>query len=159
MSSSCRILNSLGEFSDLVELNGLQNTIFTEENFALSVQDVDVSNFVTESFVVNLGSTEQAMNGTLDSSSSLTTASAPNSSATASLTISQGVFSKSTDKMQRLTYSLFLSGSLFPLNSSNLSLASIIVAVRVKDYVSANTASPQSTINVSFLVPEPVSNW
>lgn len=163
--SSCRLLNSLGEFTDLLQLNGTPGAIFTEENFALSIKDVDVSEFVTESFVVNLGSAEQAIDGTLNSSSSLMTVPTPNTSATASLTVSQEVFGGSTDKMQRLSYSLFLSGSLFPLSSCNQSvacnqsLASIIVAVRVKNYSDVNADSQESPpINISFLVPEPVSD-
>lgn len=68
MSLSYSILGSLGTFLDNLDLSSSTQrtsdnlTVFSYDTFALQVQDIDTGSFNGQSFLVVLGSVEEAMN-------------------------------------------------------------------------------------------------
>ena len=105
--------------------------ILTRESYAILVEDIDTDSFVGETLTVDLedafkqGNTieESALNKEEGTNSSL------NKRFTATVRVPRSIFKDDTDQKQRLSYSVFVRGSLF-LNQ-NASQQSIIVGVRV----------------------------
>ena len=165
------MLESLENFLDKVEVeqdvNGTNNqTVFAFETFALQIQDLDPQEYQGQTFSVDLGSVEEAMNmeqnieeGDLVTSETVMEVV---TGATASMQLPEDLL-ESLDSCtftinsnlisatpQRLSYSVFLSDVLFQnLNQSHLKIGSIIVAARLKcaDNTTLNT-SVQSTFQV-----------
>ena len=127
-------------------------TVFSYTTFSLQVQQIDVSTFNGQTFIVALGSYEYATNGskqisqenliTVNALLNSTDASTLNytKDATASiqlpLSLSEELLrcfdrGNSSNQFQRLSYSVFLSDSFFqPKNRSRFKVTSIILAPR-----------------------------
>ena len=149
-----RILRSLGSFLDNVDISTFNSTdnvtVFSYTAFSLQIQEIDVSTFEGQTFIVTLGSYEQATNRTQQISRdnlvtfnnvlNSTDANQLNFSedSTASIQIPSSLSEQliacsnlTLNQFQRLSYSVFLSDSLFqPKNRSQLRVASIILAPR-----------------------------
>ena len=125
-----RILSSLRTFGDAVVFdqdNEEQSQIFSRRNFALQVQEVDPNEFAGESFNVDLGSVEEAMNLSQNiSSSALQTLASSRSNATGSLSVDENILKGSNSSKVRLGYTVFVSSTLFPTASNNTTVASVI---------------------------------
>lgn len=127
---------SLADFTDRVNLSNT-STILTRESYAILIEEIDTDSFIGETLTVDLGSVEDAFKQENKiEESALNKEEGTNSSLkerfTATVQVSQSIFNDdklNTDKKQRLSYSVFVRGSLF-LNQ-NASQQSIIVGVRV----------------------------
>ena len=154
--SPLRILQSLGSFLDNVDISTLISnstdnvTVFSYTTFSLQVQEIDISAFEGQTFVVALGSYEQATNHTeqISQENLLTFNTVLNSTdaihlnsskeSTASIRIPHSLsdeltscFNLTTNQFQRLSYAVFLSDSLFqPRNRSQFRVVSVILAPR-----------------------------
>ena len=141
---------SLGEFADRVNLSNT-STIIARESYAFLIEEIDTHSFIGETLTVDLGSVEDAFSqGNRIEESALNREGGTNSSLnerfTAALRVPQSIFNDGIDQRQRLSYSVFVRGSLF-LNQ-NASQQSIIVGVRAN---STNNARRQrSPITVYF---------
>ena len=108
--------------------------ILTRESYAILVEDIDTDSFIGETLTVDLGSVEDAFKqGNKIEESVLNkeerTNSFLNKTFTATVRVPQSVFKDDTDQKQRLSYLVFVRGSLFL--DQNASQQSIIVGVRV----------------------------
>ena len=154
ISLPLRILRSLGSFLDNVNIstsNSTDNvTVFSYTAFSLQIQEIDVSTFGGQTFLVTLGSYEQARNHTqqISRNNLVTFNTVLNSTdanqlnfsedSTASIQIPSSLSEQlitcsnlTLNQFQRLSYSVFLSDSLFqPKNRSQFRVASIILAPR-----------------------------
>ena len=127
---------SLADFTDRVNLSNT-STILTRESYAIIIEEVDTDSFTGETLTVDLGSVDDALKlGNNIDESALNKEAGTNNSFqgrfTATVQVPQSIFNDdklNTDKKQRLSYSVFVRGSLF-LNQ-NASQQSIIVGVRV----------------------------
>jgi hypothetical protein len=127
---------SLGDFTDRVNLSNT-STILTRESYAILIEEIDTDSFIGETLTVDLGSVEDAFEqGNKIEERALNKEAGTNSSLkerfTATVRVPQSIFQDdniNTDQKQRLSYSMFVRGSLF-LNQ-NASQQSIIVGVRV----------------------------
>ena len=150
---------SLTTFGDEVVLNTTEDKqIFTRKNFVIQIQEIDPATFAGESFNVDLGTVEEAMNksGNIDPQDLLTLLN-PLSNATGSLTVSDKVIEKSNSSNVRLGYSAFVSSSLFPTESVNTTVASIILNLRLRNFNTTNDGV-DDLFNVTFQAIEtPVS--
>ena len=127
---------SLADFTDRVNLSNT-STILTRESYAIIIEEVDTDSFIGETLTVDLGSVDDTLK--LENNieeSALNKEAGTNSSFqgrfTATVQVPQSIFNDdklNTDKKQRLSYSVFVRGSLF-LNQ-NASQQSIIVGIRV----------------------------
>ena len=119
-------------------------TVFGYEKYALQVQDIDPEEFSGQTFIVDLGSVEEALNSTGITPSDLNTTSLMSlvKTATASVTIQGSLINQTRScqmegfntSQQRLSYSVFLSDILFQsANQSRYKVAnrSIIVSLRL----------------------------
>ncbi|XP_064387646.1 adhesion G-protein coupled receptor G6-like isoform X2 [Halichondria panicea] len=157
MNSSTRILASLETFLDnlntsTVSTNSTSNqTVLSFETFAIKVQDLDPDSFQGQTFVVDLGPVEEAVNNTgvidqdalmtandhtADNRSDTDSLSEDTDNSTASLRLSPLILedcpSTNRSLWQRLSYSVFLSDVLFlPENRSTNQVGSIVVAARL----------------------------
>ena len=153
-----RILQSLGSFLDNVDISILSTnstdnvTVFSYTTFSLQVQQIDVSTFNGQTFIVALGSYEHATNRSeqINQENLITADAIFNSTdsyilnytkdATASIQLPPSLSEEllrcfdrgnSSNRFQRLSYSVFLSDSFFqPKNRSQFKVASIILAPR-----------------------------
>ena len=123
---------SLADFTDRVNLSNT-STILTRESYAIIIEEIDTDSFTGETLTVNLGSLKQGNN---IEESALNKEVGTNSSFqgrfTATVKVPQSIFNDhklNMDKKQRLSYSVFVRGSLF-LNQ-NASQQSMFVGVRV----------------------------
>ena len=129
-----RLLSSLATFSDEVEVSPNMSTrraVYALQNFALQVQDVNVTAFTRETFSVDLGSVEEAINNTHTiNQSALVTMMEALSNATASAQIPNSVFDGcrnqetltnqiNYDRANRLSYIVFRRSGLFQTSSTN----------------------------------------
>ena len=150
---------SLTTFGDEVVLNTTEDKqIFTRKNFVIQIQEIDPATFAGESFNVDLGTVEEAMNksGNIDPQDLLTLLN-PLSNATGSLTVSDKVIEKSNSSNVRLGYSVFVSSSLFPTESVNTTVASIILNLRLRNFNTSDDGV-DDLFNVTFQAIEtPVS--
>ena len=160
-----RVLNNLAMFSDLLDLSTSSNdseqerVVFGFDTFALQLQDVetnDVSNGQT--FSVNLGSVEDALQSEGGFSESLVTAEMVMDilvNSTASVYLPDGFFSNSGNMLTnntsrlRLSYSVFLTDILFqsPNQSRSFDIRSIILSTRIGNAKDPTLLHP---IQVSF---------
>ena len=151
-------------------------TVFSYTTFSLQVQQVDASTFKGQTFIVALGSYEQATNRseqisredliTVDEFLKSTDAYTLNSTkdATASIKLPPSLSEvllgcsdrrNSSNRFQRLSYSVFVSKSLFqPKNRSRFNVTSIILAPRFH-CTTENLSTPiQSTFQTSRIKSE-----
>ena len=154
-----RILNSLTRFSDEVVINSTedkQRLTVAKENYALQVQEIDPSLFAGDSFNVDLGTVEEAMNtsGNIDPQALLTLLS-PLSNATGSLSVSERVVADCNSSNVRLGYSVFVSSSLFPTESVNTTVASIILNLRLRNFNACKKEIIDDLFNVTFQAIDP----
>ena len=157
------ILQSLEAFSENVDVNftdGDQPT-FTRKNFAIQLQQIDISKFVGESFNVDLGTVEEATkkSGNIDPRA-LVSLLSPLSNATGSLTVSNRVAERidsNASNSGRLGYSVFVSSSLFPTESVNTTVASVVLNLKLSGYTESNDTI-DDLFNVTFLTIDPPMN-
>ena len=130
--------------------------LFTRENFALQVQEIDPALFAGETFNVDLGTVEEAMNtsGNINPQALLTRMN-PLSNATGSLSVSERAVTGSRNSSVRLGYSVFVSSSLFPTESPNTTVASIILNLRLSNYNTSTKETINDLFNVTFQAIEP----
>ena len=126
-------MSSLGDFTDKVKLSNT-STILTRETYAILIEDINTDSFVGETLTVDLGSVEDAFKqGNKIEESALNKEEGTNSSLNkrfiATVRVPWSIFKDGTDQKQRLSYSVFVQGSLF-LNQ-NATQQSIIVGVRI----------------------------
>ena len=125
------------------------STIITRESYAFLIEEIDTHSFIGETLTVDLGSVEDAFNqGNRIEEGALNREGGTNSSLnkrfTAAVRVPRSVFNDDTDQRQRLSYSVFIRGSLF-LNQ-NASQQSIIAGVRMNS--TNNARRQQSPITV-----------
>ena len=127
-----------------------EKQVFTRENFVIQIQEIDPATFAGESFNVDLGTVEEAMNssGKIDPKALLTLLN-PLSNATGSLSVSDKVVKNSNSSNIRLGYSVFVSSSLFPTASENTTVASIILNLRLRNF-NTSTEIIDDLFNVTF---------
>lgn len=136
-----RLLDSLETFLDKVEIDSTNTsgtvTVFTRQTFALQLQNINVSSFKGQTFNVDLGSVEEAMNITdnIDDSALITVENTvdPFNNATAAIHISEELlkYCFSRESSQRLSYSVFLFDSLFRSQNPQDRIGSLIIAARL----------------------------
>ena len=165
----CRVLDNLARFSDLLDLSassgnasGEDKVIFGFDTYALQLQDVDPDLFNGQTFTVNLGSVEDALqsDGTLGASLNtsemvmdvlvnITTSSIklPENFFTGSMNRSMENDSDSTNEL-RLSYTVFVTDILFQSpNQSRFDIGSIVVSTRLSSEVDPVPLNP---FQVSF---------
>ena len=157
------ILQSLETFSETVDVNFTDGNrpTFTRENFAIQLQQIDISTFAGESFNVDLGTVEEAMNnsGNIDPQA-LVSLLNPLSNATGSLTVSSrvsGRIDNNASNSVRLGYSVFVSSSLFPTESVNTTVASVVLNLKLSGYTESNDTI-DDLFNVTFQTIDPPMN-
>lgn len=180
-----RILNSLGIFLDTVDLafdNTTDNiTTLAFNTYAVQIQEVDPNNFAGQTFAVNLGSVEQAMNisGAIAQEALVTldgvsvndnrrkrqSTNRDVENATASVQLTSDIFDNCVTNessevsivvSQRLSYSVFVSDILFQTeNESSIAVGSIVVAVRLRCQL-ANETMLSMPVRSTFQVAEMV---
>ena len=138
----------------------LSNTssILIRESYAILIENIDTDSFIGETLTVDLGSVEDAFRqGNKIKESALNKEERTNGSVnerfTATVRVPQSIFKDDIGQKQRLSYSVFVQGSLF-LNQ-NASQQSIIVGVRVNG--TKNVGMLQSPITV-YLQRQQVPN-
>ena len=158
------ILQSLETFSENVDVNFTDGDrpTFTRENFAIQLQQIDISTFAGESFNVDLGTVEEAMNnsGNIDPQA-LVSLLNPLSNATGSLTVSSrvsGRIDSNASNSVRLAYSVFVSSSLFPTESVNTTVASVVLNLKVSGYNTESNETIDDLFDVTFLTIDPPMN-
>ena len=133
---------------------------FTRKTYALQVNDIDTSNFQGQTLSVDLGSVQQAMSSTINiREEAIETIEGIKVflNRTASVQVPSSVFQDlgQSSGQQRLSYSVFVRDTLFQSsdeNQSNLTVGSIIVAVRMNgSTASGNLSTP---ITVTFQASE-----
>ena len=153
-----RILDNLAMFSDLLDLSTSSNdseqdmdgVVFGFDTYALQLQDVD-DLFNGQTFSVNLGSVEDALQSEDGFSDSLVTSEMVMDvlvKSTASVYLPDSFFSMLTNNTNRsrLSYSVFLTDILFQSrNQSSFDIGSIIVSTRLN-----NVATLLNPIQLSF---------
>lgn len=144
----CRILNNLAYFSDSVDVTSSNNTsgnklLLGYDTYALQLQNIDTDKFKGQTFSVNLGSVEEAMQTKEEFEDALKTSEMimqvlDNSTAAVQLpenflaTIEE-CRDDDTNPLQRLSYSVFLTDILFQgQNQSKFDIGSIIVSTRLR---------------------------
>ncbi len=176
LSTTNRLLESLGDFSDLVSLSNTTNgnlvDTYTRKNFAIQVHDVDTSTFTRQAFSVVIGSDQEAVNGTDQEISVINLLvmmeAVPN--ATAAIQLLPSIFgltsgrqlsrrlsspTNSSTGRERLSYSVFLMDSLFQTEQTrngDYKIASIIVGTRICSYCGNNDT--EDGIAVTFQTEE-----
>ena len=129
---------SLADFTDRVNLSNT-STILTRESYAIIIEEINTDSFTGETLTVDLGSVDDALKlGNNIEESALNKEAGTNSSFqgrfTATVQVPQSIFNDdklNTDKKQRLSYLVFVRGSLFLNQNASKSQQSIIVGVRV----------------------------
>ena len=141
-------------------------SVFNFDTFALQVEKIDPNSFNGQTFVVDLGSVEEAVNISqgIDEDSLVTTDGILDilTDATASVKLPSTFLDNCTDPetmsevSRRLSYSVFVSDVLFqPENRTRYKVGSIIVAAKTTCSSMNNISS--SPIQATFLTSEPVS--
>ena len=152
-------------FVDEVQLSPNETVqTFALESFALQIQNVESGSFEGQVFTAKLGSVEEAMNisGLIDRDAlvlvSLMEALAnTTANLTASISIPETLFDDSpgndtrgNQTVQRLSYSVFLTDSLFQSPEQaeeDLTIGTIIIAMRLRDTVNETLSEP---VNITF---------
>ena len=142
-----RVLDNLAMFSDLLDLStssndsGHDGVVFGFETYALQLQDIDPNSFngSGQTFSVNLGSVENALQSEGDLGDSLVTSEMVMDilvKSTASVYLPNSFLEEveNDTNMSRLSYSVFLTDILFQSpNQSGFDIGSIIVSVRLRN--------------------------
>lgn len=137
MHDCCRLLSSLSTFADKVNISNT-SLLVTRKTYAILIEDVDTNSFIGETLTIDLGSAEEVFDEeNIISGMALSKKERTNSfyseRFTASVEVPPALFrdvgSDDTIQKQRISYSVFVQGSLFL--SQNASQKSIIVGVRV----------------------------
>ena len=160
-STLCRLIDSLTSFTDNLIFTNTTTATFTRKTYALQLHDIDTSNFQGQTLSVDLGSVQEAMRSTSNIQEEAIQTIEGNEvlldNRTASVQVPSSVFRDfgQSSGHQRLSYSVFVRDTLFQSsdeNQSNLTVGSIIVAVRVNgSTASGNLSTP---INVTFQASE-----
>ena len=151
-------------------MNGTANkTIFALKAFALQIQTFDPEEYQGQTFSVDLGSVEEAvqLKQKIEQDNLITSDMVMNAvtDATASIQLPEnllenldsGNLTSTNITSQRLSYSVFLSDTLFQnVNQSHLKIGSIIVAARLKDTGNATLNTP---IQTTFQTNRKVSSY
>ena len=156
----CRLLDILTNFTNNLIITNSTSATFTRKTYALQVNDIDTSSFQGQTLSVDLGSVQEAMS--ISSSihkEAIQTISRSKAyqNKTASVQVPASLFRDfgQSSEQQRLSYSVFVRDTLFQSsdeNQSNLTVGSIIVAVRVNgSTASGNLSTP---ITVTFQASE-----
>ena len=162
--SNVRILNSLGRFQDEIVLskNVTAPIVYAQKSFALQIQDVTTESFEGEAFNVDLGSFKEAIRlNTSIPQEALQTAMAVLANVTASISLPPSLLSdlqggkevSRDDAVQRLSYSVFLTDTLFQSpnqTAMNLSIGTIIIALRLRNVTVNQTLT--MPINTTFRI-------
>ena len=143
------MLRSLERFLDEVEINTLNttenSTALVYRTFALQVQNIDPSSIEGQTFNVDLGSVEEAMNitGSIDDSALITTMDFLNN-ATAAIHVSEELMKYCTprESTQRLSYSVFLLDTFFRSQDPLMTIGSLIIAARLKCDMNTTSTLP-----------------
>ena len=160
-STLCRLIDSLTSFTDNFMFTNTTTATFTRKTYALQLHDIDTSNFQGQTLSVDLGSVQEAMSISSDIQEEAIETIEGNkvllNNRTASVQVPASVFQDlgQSDVQQRLSYSVFVRDTLFQSsdeNQSNLTVGSIIVAVRVNGSTASGNLS--TTINVTFQTSE-----
>ena len=153
--SSNRILEAIGSIvGDIPVGNISEPVVITRRTFALSVQQVDLDQFMElgQTFSANLGDFSNLnMNESIDSSD-LSFELRTTTQATASVRLPSNLFSAvpNVTSNTRITHTVFLSDSLFlRRNSNDLEVGGIIISARVVGYNSIQSLDPP--VSISFL--------
>ena len=145
-------MESLERFSETVQANFTDDEplTFARTNFALQVQQINITNFAGETFNVDLGSVGEAMNtsGNIDKAA-LRTLPNPLSNATGSLSVSEAIRNANCSST-RLGYSVFVTSSLFPTGSENTTVAGIILNLALTCTNMEKTNETNDLFNVTF---------
>ena len=160
MNFPCRLLDSLKNFTNNLVITNSTSATFTWKTYALQVNDIDASNFQGQTLSVDLGSVQNAMSissnireEAIETISRIKTY----QNRTASVQVPESIFQdfRQSSGQQRLSYAVFVRDTLFQSsdeNQSNLTVGSIIVAVRVNGTTaSGNLSTP---ITVTFQASE-----
>ena len=144
--SSDRILEAIGSIVENVPIGNISKpVVITRRTFALSVQQVDLNQFmeIGQNFSANLGGFSNLnTNESIDSSDL----------ATAAIRLPNNLFSAvpNVTNNTRITHAVFLSDSLFLRRDSNdLEVGGIIISASVVRYNSIQSLDPP--VSISFL--------
>ena len=160
-STLCRLIDSLTSFTDNLMFTNTTTATFTRKTYALQLHDVDTSNFLGQTLSIDLGSVQEAMSISSNIREEAIDTIEGNkvflNNRTASVQVPASVFRdlSQNDVQQRLSYTVFVRDTLFQSsdeNQSNLTVGSIIVAVRVNG--SSASGNLSTTINVTFQASE-----
>ena len=160
-STLCRLIDSLTSFTDNFMFTNTTTATFTRKTYALQLHDVDTSNFQGQTLSIDLGSVQEAMSISSNIREEAIDTIEGNkvflNNRTASVQVPASVFRdlSQNDVQQRLSYTVFVRDTLFQSsdeNQSNLTVGSIIVAVRVNG--SSASGNLSTTINVTFQASE-----
>ena len=160
-STLCRLIDSLTSFTDNLMFTNTTTATFTRKTYALQLHDVDTSNFQGQTLSIDLGSVQEAMSISSNIREEAIDTIEGNkvflNNRTASVQVPASVFRdlSQNDVQQRLSYTVFVRDTLFQSsdeNQSNLTVGSIIVAVRVNG--SSASGNLSTTINVTFQASE-----
>ena len=160
-STLCRLIDSLTSFTDNLMFTNTTTVTFTRKTYALQLHDVDTSNFQGQTLSIDLGSVQEAMSISSNIREEAIDTIEGNkvflNNRTASVQVPASVFRdlSQNDVQQRLSYTVFVRDTLFQSsdeNQSNLTVGSIIVAVRVNG--SSASGNLSTTINVTFQASE-----
>ena len=155
-----RLLDSLTNFTDKLAIPNSTTVTFTRKTYALRMNDINPSNFQGQTLSVDLGSVQEAMSSSSNIREEAIETFSGNKAyqnRTASVQVPESVFQDLGQRngQQRLSYSVFVRDTLFQSsddNQSNLTVGSIIVAVRVNGTTrDGNLSTP---ITVTFQASE-----
>ena len=159
-STLCRLIGSLTNFTNNLVITNTTTATFTQKTYALQVNDINASSFQGQTLNVDLGSVQQAMSMNSNIQEEAIQVIEENKvflNKTASVQVPSSVFQDlgQSSGQQRLSYSVFVRDTLFQSsdeNQSNLTVGSIIVAVRMNgSTASGNLSTP---ITVTFQASE-----
>ena len=151
----------MATFADLLPVNFTEDddkVVLGYDTYALQLQDIDLKQFNGQTFTVNLGSVENALDSEGPFSDSLKTSELvmqilDNSTATVQI---PNDFSESLDEcnnnglssfsQQRLSYSVFLTDILFQSQNRSIDIGSIIVSTRLRCAENSTLLNPITVI-------------
>ena len=135
-------MKSLERFLDQVEIGTLNTTeitsVFLYRTFALQIQNVNISSFEGQTFIVDFGSVEEAMNftGGVNSGALILAENAMDAlnNATAAIHIPKKALEYCTqgEKAQRLSHSVFLFDTFFRSQTPVKKIGSLIIGARLQ---------------------------
>ena len=156
-------------FTDSLDLtlstnSSVDKLVFVYDTYALQMQDIDPNTFKGQTFTVNLGSVEEALDSTEGfKEKSLKISEMDPDDSTAAVQISEEVIEEcqmentsSSNLTQRLSYNVFITDILFQSLkvNSTLAIGSIIVSTRLRCKMNSSLSNP---IRVIFLTNDKVN--